>query len=99
MAMVDWLERMSPHGLGNAEPLFRATDVTVESSATAGGGKHLRLWIRDGKGRAEAIGFGLGELARPLATAGRCDLAYVPCRNEWMGETRLQLRVKGVRVT
>jgi single-stranded-DNA-specific exonuclease len=70
----------------------------VESAAAVGGGKHLKLALVDGTGRAEAIGFGLGDLAPSLARARRCDVAYSPTRNEWMGETRLQLKVKGVKL-
>jgi single-stranded-DNA-specific exonuclease len=98
LALVDWLERMSPHGLDNPEPLFRTEGVTVESASAVGGGKHLRLRVRDASGSAEAIGFGLGGLVQAVTNARVCDLAYVPTRNEWMGETRIQLKVKGVRV-
>ncbi len=97
LELVEWLERMSPHGLDNPEPLFRVSDVAVDSVSAVGGGKHLRLTVRDGTGTAEAIGFGLGERAAALGRAGRCDLAFIPSLNEWMGETRIQLKVKGVR--
>ena len=96
--LVEWLERMSPHGLDNPEPLFQLTDARVESARTVGGGRHLRLAVRDATGKAEAIGFGLGDQAAAIVGAGRCDLAFVPSRNEWMGQTRLQLRVKAVRL-
>jgi single-stranded-DNA-specific exonuclease len=99
LGVVEWLERMSPHGLGNPEPVFMATGVVVESAQAVGGGKHLRLSVRDATGSAQAIGFGLGDQVARVSQGRRCDLAFVPCRNEWMGETRIQLRVKGVRVT
>ncbi|HEY2956178.1 MAG TPA: single-stranded-DNA-specific exonuclease RecJ [Candidatus Eisenbacteria bacterium] len=95
---VDWLERLSPHGLDNAAPLFRASGLVVESATAVGGGKHLRATLRDATGRAEAIGFGLGSLAPELARTPRCDAVFVPDRNEWQGETRAQLKLKGVRV-
>ncbi|OGF15345.1 MAG: single-stranded-DNA-specific exonuclease RecJ [Candidatus Eisenbacteria bacterium RBG_16_71_46] len=98
LALVDWLDRLSPHGLDNPEPLFRACDLAVTSATAVGGGRHLRLAVRDATGSAEAIGFGLGELAGAVARAGRCDLAFTPSRNEWMGTTRVQLKVKGVRL-
>jgi single-stranded-DNA-specific exonuclease len=97
LEMVDWLERLSPHGLDNPEPLFRATDVAVESATAVGGGKHLRMSLRDGTGSAEAIGFGLGGRAGEIALARRCDAVFVPSRNEWQGQTRVQLKLKGVR--
>ena len=96
--LVEWLERMSPHGLDNPEPLYRTRDVVVESAMAVGGGKHLKLAVRDRTGRAEAIGFGLGDRASAVARAGTCDLAYVPTRNEWQGETTIQLKVKGVKL-
>jgi len=84
--------------LDNPEPLFRTGEVELQSVSAVGDGKHLRLGVRDASGAAEAIGFGLGERARDLAAARRCELAFVPVRNEWRGETRVQLKVKGVRV-
>jgi single-stranded-DNA-specific exonuclease len=88
---------MSPHGLDNPEPLYRAGALRLEHVAAVGGGKHLRLSVRDSTGTADGIGFGLGELARTLVPGRRVDLACVPTRNEWMGETRVQLKVRGVR--
>jgi single-stranded-DNA-specific exonuclease len=96
--LVEWLERMSPHGLDNPEPQFRTDSVSVDGASAVGGGKHLRLRVRDATGSAEAIGFGMGARAAGISRAGRCGLAFVPTRNEWMGETRVQLKLKGVRV-
>jgi len=97
--LVEWLERLSPHGLDNPEPLFLARGLTVLQSSAVGGGKHLKLTLRDGSGSAEAIGFGLGTSSAGIARGATCDLAFVPTRNEWMGQTRLQLKVKGVRLS
>ena len=57
----------------------------------------MRFRVTDGSGSAEAIGFGMGDRASELARAGRADLAFVPTRNEWNGETRVQLKLKSVR--
>ena len=98
MELVEWLERMAPHGLDNPEPLFRMTDARVADVREVGGGKHVRLIARDDTGEVEAIGFGLGAQAPALRRAGRADLAFVPTRNEWSGETRVQLKLKGIRI-
>ncbi len=98
MELVEWLERMAPHGLDNPEPVFRMADARLEQVQEVGGGKHVRLVARDESGEVEAIGFGMGDRARPLARAGRADLAFVPTRNEWSGESRVQLKLKGVRI-
>lgn len=98
LELVEWLERMSPHGLENPEPLYRAADLTVESAQAVGGGKHLRLRVRDATGAADGIGFGLGARAGEVSRARRCALAFVPQRNEWLGETRVQLKIRDVRL-
>jgi single-stranded-DNA-specific exonuclease len=98
MELVEWLERMAPHGLDNPEPVFRMRDARLEQVQEVAGGKHLRLRARDDSGEVEAIGFGMGERARALAREGRADLAFVPTRNEWSGEARVQLKLKGTRI-
>jgi single-stranded-DNA-specific exonuclease len=94
---IDWLERLSPFGLDNSEPLFRAGGLTVESSSAVGGGKHMRATLRDATGRVEAVGFGLGALAGEFPRGARCQALFAPTRNEWQGESRVQLKLKGVR--
>jgi len=96
--LVEWLERMAPHGLDNPEPVFRMLDVRIDRVQEVGSGKHVRFIARDGRGDAEAIWFGRGAIARSLARAGRADLAFVPTRNDWMGDTRVQLKLKDVRI-
>ncbi len=98
LPLVDWLDRLSPHGLGNPEPLFRATGVEVREATVVGTGKHLRLRLSDGTGVAEAIGFGLGGMAEAVRKRGICDLAFVPTRNEWLNQVRVQLKLKDVRL-
>jgi len=95
--LADWVDRMSPHGLGNAEPVFAASGLEVLEAAVVGAGRHVRLRLRDGTGTHEAIGFGYGERAAELARAGRCDAAFVPARHEWQGAARVQLKLKGIR--
>jgi single-stranded-DNA-specific exonuclease len=97
--MIEWLERLSPHGLGNPEPTFVARGVRIDAAAAVGGGRHLRLALHDGTAGATAIGFGLGARARTMSRGSRCDLAFVPTPNEYMGETQVQLKVKDVRVS
>jgi single-stranded-DNA-specific exonuclease len=96
--LVEWVERLSPHGLGNPEPVYRIARADVDAASVVGGGKHLRLSVRDRTGRAEAIGFGLGSLADAVRRAGACALAFVPTRNEWNGVSRIQLKLKGVQL-
>jgi len=96
--LVRYLERMAPHGLDNPEPLFRMIGARVREVSVVGGGKHVRMRVGDEQREVDAIGFGLGDRAPSLRAAGRADLAFVPTHNEWNGDTRVQLKLKGVRL-
>jgi single-stranded-DNA-specific exonuclease len=98
LGLVEWIERLTPYGNENGEPLFRAAEVGVDSVTRVGDGRHLKFRAHDARGSAEAIGFGLGEQADALAAAGRCGLAFVPQRNVWQGRSRVQLKVKGLKL-
>jgi len=96
--LVEWLERMSPHGLGNPEPVFAARGLRIASANTVGAGKHLKLVVTDGSATAEVIGFGHGERLAEVSGASTIDLAFAPSRNDWMGETRIQLKLKALQI-
>lgn len=96
--LVDWIERLAPHGLDNPEPVYYLPAAEVVSTSVVGGGKHLRLALRDATGGAEAIGFGFGGEAEAVRQAGRCALLFVPGRNEWNGTSRIQIKLKGLRL-
>jgi single-stranded-DNA-specific exonuclease len=95
--LAGWLDRLAPHGLENPEPVFLASPVQVHSVSTVGGGKHLKLQVSQDGVFHDAIGFGMGHLARRLAAAPLCELAFTPGLDTWQGAERLQLKLKGVR--
>ena len=97
--LIEWLERMAPHGLDNPEPLFQLLGAKVKDVVTVGGNKHLRMTVVDATGEAQAIGFGMGSRAAAIRQAGRADVVFVPSRNEWKNETRVQLKLKDVRLS
>ncbi len=70
----------------------------MDSVSRVGDGRHLKFRAHDERGTVEAIGFGLGEQAEALSAAGRCALAFVPQRNVWQGQTRIQLKVRGIKL-
>jgi single-stranded-DNA-specific exonuclease len=96
--LVEWLERMAPHGLDNPEPQFQMLGARVERVVQVGNKQHLRFnVVADGK-QVEVIGFGMGEQADALRRAGRADLVFNPTRNEWNDEVRVQLKLKSLRL-
>jgi single-stranded-DNA-specific exonuclease len=98
MRTVEFAESLEPCGSGNEAPLFSAHGLRVRSSRTVGAdGKHLKLTLgSDGStGAWDAIGFGMGSLARGLPT--RLEAAFRLERNTWGGYESLQMNLVDLR--
>jgi len=87
------LGRLGPHGCGNPEPVFVATDVVAQDARLVGE-HHLRLRLRQGGISFPAIGFNMGE--RLATLHDRLDIAFCPELDDFRGP-RLQLRLVDLR--
>jgi len=97
--LVQFLDRLSPFGIGNAEPLFIADDVRLASPPMVVSRNHLKMSIRQNGREMDCIGFGMGHMAAPLSTeAGRISVAFVPTINVWQNRARLQLKLRDIQV-
>ncbi len=97
--LVQFLDRLSPFGIGNAEPLFIADDVRLASTPMVVSRNHLKMSIRQNGREMDCIGFGMGHMAGPLSTeAGRISVAFVPTINVWQNRARLQLKLRDIQV-
>ncbi|MCA9513900.1 MAG: single-stranded-DNA-specific exonuclease RecJ, partial [Myxococcales bacterium] len=95
-ALIEDIRRLAPYGQGNPEPVFVARDVMVYDARLVGEDKrHVKLRLAAGHRGLDAIAFGLADHAPEPGS--RVDVAYVPETNEWMGEIRLQARVRALR--
>ena len=88
------LARLEPHGPHNAEPVFLAKQVTVQSRRIVGE-SHLRLHLRQGSRGLPAIGFGMAD--KPIDAGAIVDVLVSPEYNEWNGTVSLQLRLRDFR--
>jgi single-stranded-DNA-specific exonuclease len=91
------LASLAPFGAGNPEPVLLLAGAAARPRVV--GGKegraaHLKLTLADAP-LADAIGFGLGDVAQGLPD--RLDLAFTLGFDEYRGERRLQLRLRHVR--
>jgi single-stranded-DNA-specific exonuclease len=90
------LQRLRPFGEGNPEPLFVSRNVQVRRHRAVGtDGAHLKLLLFDGRAVWDGIAFRQGDWADHLPD--RIDIAYHLQRNEWNGETRLQLNIQDIQ--
>ncbi len=92
--LVQEIERLSPWGNGNPQPVFCARNLRVERARLVGKDQqHLKLTVAQGTRRFEAIAFGFGKEMDDIASSPALDLAFQPEINEWNGYRSLELRI------
>ncbi len=97
--LVQFLDRLSPFGIGNTEPLFVAENIQIAGTPMVVSRNHLKLNVRQNGCELECIGFGMGHLAGPIQTEpGRISIAFVPTMNVWQNRARLQLKLRDVQI-
>jgi single-stranded-DNA-specific exonuclease len=98
--LVEHLDRLSPFGIGNAEPLFVADDVVLSLPPSVVSRNHLKLTIRQEGRDLDCIGFGMGHMAGEIHGNGgrRISVAFVPTINVWQNRSRLQLKLRDIQV-
>jgi single-stranded-DNA-specific exonuclease len=97
--LLSTLELFAPFGPGNLKPVFATRELEIAEEPYIVGNNHLRLKVRKNGVVMDAIGFNLGDFAKPLAMRGTSvDLAYVVEVNIWNGNTKIQMRLKDLRI-
>lgn len=94
---IDVIEKFSPFGIGNKEPLFCIRGVSVLDTRTIGkDAKHLKLQLDIEGVTLEAVAFHFAEFEKNLQQGQEIDLAGYLELNEWNGKRNIQLRVEDV---
>ncbi len=101
----DKLNRLSPYGEGNPEPLFASEKLRVLTAQTVGrDNNHLKLLLDDAKTeriekiKAEAMGFNMGKMFPELMPGDEIDIAYSLLENIWQGRRSLTLKIKDLKI-
>lgn len=96
LRVVEELERLEPHGMGNPRPLFLATGARVVGDPRAVGERknHLQLKLGQGAAVLKAIGWNLAEKGKDLAHGAPCDVVFHPSIDDWNGFRRVQLEIR-----
>ncbi|MBQ7117457.1 MAG: single-stranded-DNA-specific exonuclease RecJ [Clostridia bacterium] len=93
------ISALEPFGAGNPQPVFGLYGVTLSSVQPIGSGKHLRLNFRKGSTSFSALYFGVTEKELPYVPGDSLDLAVRLERNEYMGQVRVSIYIKDVRMS
>lgn len=96
MNLIKWMDLLQPTGAEAPQALFMTRNCKVINARAMGKEEaHLRLYLGDDTGRANAVAFGFGHLLNdgPLAAV---DVVYTVAINEYNGETSVQLMVEDI---
>jgi single-stranded-DNA-specific exonuclease len=98
--LMKFLDLFAPFGPQNNRPIFRTRDLSVWGEPYVVGNNHLRLRVRKENAIFDCIGFGFGDMAKPLSMKGaKLDLAYVVETNYWNDTYKIQLRIKDLKIS
>lgn len=92
------IQKLSPFGIGNREPVFQGVARVVDCRLVGGAGKHLKLTLSSEGRTFSAIAFGLGYLADRLTLGGQVEAAFSLSMNVWNGQSNLELKVKDLKI-
>ncbi|MGB8658172.1 MAG: single-stranded-DNA-specific exonuclease RecJ [Candidatus Zixiibacteriota bacterium] len=93
------LELFAPFGPQNMRPVFLTRSLNIWGEPHVVGNNHLRLRVKKQGAVFDCIGFGMGDMIKPLSMTGiRIDLAYVVETNYWNDTYKIQLRIKDLRI-
>jgi single-stranded-DNA-specific exonuclease len=90
------LQRLSPFGPSNPEPLFVAELRVIEARILKD--KHLKVRLYDDATRVvvDGIGFDLADRL-PAVQKPHCSVVFHLQTNTWQGRTNMQLMIQDVR--
>jgi len=92
---IEHLSELEPYGANNPSPIFETDGFAVAEKRLMGeSGKHLRLMVSKDCYTFPAIWWSRGDV--PLNVGDRLDLAFHPQKNEFNGNTLIQLIVDDI---
>ncbi len=96
-ANVESLDQLEPCGSGCAKATVHMIHAQVEQLSEVGGGKHLRLKLRQGSHQFSGIFFSTTIRQTGLSQGDWVDVAFTPQINEFRGHRTVQLNLVDIR--
>jgi single-stranded-DNA-specific exonuclease len=97
---IQELEKLAPFGMGHPAPKFAVRRASVKESAVIGKDKRHAKFRLEATGKSiEAVGFGIGESVRRVATGSKLSLVGELSVNEWNGRKTPQIILKDIAVS
>lgn len=97
--LLEIINSLEPFGAGNPQPVFGLYGMTLASVQPIGGGRHLRLTLKKGECTLSALLFSTTAEEFPYRVGDALDLAVKLERNEYMGQVKVSIYVKDIRMS
>ncbi len=91
------LSALEPCGNGCPKPVLVMENLTVDSLAQVGGGRHLRLHLQSKRHGFNGIFFSTTAGSVSIAQGDLVDVAFIPQINEFRGEKTVQMNIQDIR--
>ena len=94
---IDALKALEPCGNGCPKPVLVLENMTIDRVSLIGGGRHMRLRLRQGHHTLNAICFSTTPESASIEAGDVVDVAFQPQINEFRGERSVQLNIMDIR--
>jgi single-stranded-DNA-specific exonuclease len=89
-----WVDRLSPFGRGNPEPLFGCEKMPLAGPPSVVGKRHLRVAFTRGSATVRGIAFNQGDRIGEFEGRGRMDAVFHVAMDWWRGNGNVQLVIR-----
>jgi len=96
---MELLEKFAPFGPQNMRPVFLTRNCEIIGRPSVVGSNHLRMRVRKGSTVIDVIGFGFGDMLSQISTGSLVDSVYTLEYNTYNNVTRVQMRIKDIKLT
>ncbi len=96
--LLEVIELLEPFGAGNPQPVFGLYNMTLTDITPLSAGKHLKLTLRRADAVLSAILFRVTQHDFPFAVGDTVDVAATFESNEYLGQIRLSILVKSIKL-
>ncbi len=97
LSNVDSLNVLEPCGNSCPKPVLVMEELQVERISAVGGGRHMRLRLRQGRYAFQAIYFSCTAATASIREGDLVDVAFMPQINEFRGERSVQMNIVDIR--
>ena len=96
--LISDIEKLKPFGMGNSQPIFMSKGLKITAVDTVGrDGSHLKFSFYDGNKYYKGIYFGGAKKVSDIKFGDTIDLVYTLNKNEYNGNTYIDLFVKDIK--